>query len=176
MELMRGGELYCHLGKVKRFSEEKTKFFIACISLALGHLHQSNFIYRDLKLENILLNDKGYVKLTDFGLAKFVKKEEKTYTMCGTIFYLAPEVVIEEGHSQPADWWSLGILTYELLMGFPPFYSKKDQMLMKMIKSGELNFYEQVKISSKCKDFISKVSDCKAAFAKESSPPSGLKE
>jgi serum/glucocorticoid-regulated kinase 2 len=158
LELMRGGELYCHLGKVKRFTEPQTKFIIACIVLALGHLHKHNYIYRDLKLENILLNDKGYAKLTDFGLAKFVRREDRTQTICGTIFYLAPEVLsADEGHSHPADWWSLGILTYELLNGFPPFYSKNDKLLMKMIKSGEFNFYDKVPLTKECKDFITKL-------------------
>lgn len=157
MELMRGGELYCHLGKTRQFNEHQVKFIVACIALALGHLHKHNFIYRDLKLENILLDDKGYVKLTDFGLAKFVRKEDKTHTICGTIFYLAPEVVTQEGHSQPADWWSLGILTYELLHGFPPFYSKNDRQLMKMICSGKFVFADKFPVSSLCQDFIKKV-------------------
>ena len=91
-------------------------------------------------------------------MAKFVRKEDKTHTMCGTIFYLAPEVVTQEGHSQPADWWSLGILTYELLMGFPPFYSKNDRQLLKIIKAGEFVFPEKYQISPACKDFISRVS------------------
>ena len=108
-------------------------------------------------MENILLNDKGYAKLTDFGLAKLVRREDKTHTICGTIFYLAPEIITSEGHSQPADWWSLGILTYELLNGFPPFYSKNDKLLMKMIKTGNFVFYDKVMISNDCKDFISKV-------------------
>lgn len=124
MELMRGGEIYTHLARQRRFSEQQVKFFSACICLALGHLHANNFIYRDVKLENILLDSQGFAKLTDFGLSKFLKKDEITHTVCGTVFYIAPEIIANNGYSYPADWWSLGILTYELLFGFPPFYSK----------------------------------------------------
>ena len=157
MELMRGGEIYTHLAQVRRFKEKQAKFFSACICLALGHLHANSFIYRDLKLENILLDSLGYAKLTDFGLSKFLRKDEKTHTVCGTIFYIAPEIISNKGYSYEADWWSLGILTYELLFGFPPFYSKNHRVLMKVIKEGNLVFHEKYPISDEAKDFISKV-------------------
>jgi len=105
-----------------------------------------------------------------------VRKEDKTHTMCGTIFYLAPEVVTQEGHSQPADWWSLGILTYELLMGFPPFYSKNDRQLMKMIKAGELVFYDKFQITPQCKDFITKVPPPHAAALQEAAHETRLQQ
>lgn len=125
MEFMQGGELFQHLRSFKRFPEEQAKFYAACIVLGLNHMHNKNYIYRDLKLENVLLDSNGYAKLTDFGLAKFIEKEDKALTFCGTPDYLAPEVILGKGHNRPADWWTLGILTYEMISGMPPFYSSQ---------------------------------------------------
>ena len=113
LEFMQGGELFQHLRRQKRFGEKQAKFYAACITLGLGHLHNKNYIYRDLKLENLLLDTDGYAKLTDFGLAKFVEKDEVALTFCGTPEYLSPEVILGKGHNRPADWWSLGILIAE---------------------------------------------------------------
>lgn len=130
---MRGGELFQHLRTYRKFSEQFAKFYAACVILGLGHLHAKNYIYRDLKLENILLDDLGYAKLTDFGLAKFLKSDEKAVTFCGTPEYLAPEVLLGKGHNRPADWWCLGILIYEMINGIPPFYSSNVQTMYKRI-------------------------------------------
>ena len=154
---MKGGELYTRLSNERRFVEEKAKFITACLAVALGHLHANNFIYRDLKLENVLLDERGFAKLTDFGLAKFLRKNEKTHTICGTLFYIAPEIIRKQGHNHSADWWSLGILAYEMIFGFPPFYSKSQRKLMKIIRRGTLVFHEKYPISDEAKDFISSV-------------------
>lgn len=92
--------------------------------LGLGFLHNKNYIYRDLKPENILLDEDGYAKLTDFGLAKFLKAQDLAMTFCGTPEYMSPEVIMDKGCNRSVDWWSLGILTYEMIYGIPPFYSR----------------------------------------------------
>lgn len=157
MEFMKGGELYQHLLKLDRFSETQAKFYAACITLALGHLHNNDYIYRDLKLENILLDDQGYAKLTDFGLAKFVKSDEKALTFCGTPEYLSPELLLGHGHNRPADWWSLGILLYEMLFGVPPFYSSNVQNMYKKIVREPVAFRPDIQISDLGKDLINKL-------------------
>lgn len=94
-------------------------------------MHKLNIIYRDLKPENILLDSEGYLKITDFGLSK--KETWKTFTFCGTPEYLAPEIITQSGHDKAVDWWSLGTLLYEMLVGRPPFYSKNWRELFSMI-------------------------------------------
>ena len=131
-EFMQGGELFYHLHREKFFSIDRTKFYAAEIVLALEHLHRNNCIYRDLKPENILLGKDGHIKLTDFGLSKIVfeeKNNEKAFTICGTPEYLAPEILEDKGYDQTVDWWSLGALIYEMLVGYSPFKLKKGQQL-----------------------------------------------
>ena len=122
-EFMQGGELFFHLHKEKRFTNDKAKFYVAEIVAAIEYLHKKKIVYRDLKPENVLISDTGHVKLTDFGLSKIFKKsKEKAYTICGTPQYLAPEVIIsEDGYDSTVDWWSLGCVLYELLIGRAPF-------------------------------------------------------
>ena len=122
MELVQGGELLFHLKKQIRFDDERTRFYISELILALEYLHNNNIIYRDIKPENILLDKTGHIKLIDFGLSKIYKNNnEKMFTLCGTPFYLAPEVIEKKGYNNSADWWSLGCLMYEMLSGNPPF-------------------------------------------------------
>jgi serum/glucocorticoid-regulated kinase 2 len=157
LEFMQGGELFQHLRKFKRFNESQAKFYAACITLALGHLHNKNYIYRDLKLENLLLDEKGYAKLTDFGLAKFLNSEQKALTFCGTPEYLSPEVILGKGHNRPADWWSLGILIYEMISGIPPFYTQNHNEMYKRIVRETFTFKPGISISDNCKDLITKL-------------------
>ncbi len=121
MELAPGGELFQLLEKVHRFPPEQARFFAGCVVLAIGHLHRHNIIFRDLKPENLLLSDTGYLKLIDMGFAKRLGKGEKTYTLCGTPYYLAPEMILHRGHGFALDWWTVGVLTYEMIEGEPPF-------------------------------------------------------
>ena len=159
LQFMKGGELFQHLRKAKRFPEKQAKFYAASITLGLGHLHNKNYIYRDLKLENLLLNENGYALLTDFGLAKFIKSDEKAMTFCGTPEYLSPEVILGKGHNRPADWWSLGILIYEMMYGLPPFYvSNQNAMYRKIIKE-EVIFKPGITISKEAKELILKLLD-----------------
>lgn len=159
LQFMKGGELFQHLRRLKRFPEVQAKFYAASIVLGLGHLHNKNYIYRDLKLENLLLDEKGFAMLTDFGLAKFIKAEEKALTFCGTPEYLSPEVILGKGHNRPADWWSLGILIYEMIFGLPPFYNSNMQAMYRKIIREEVVFKPGVTISANAKDIILKLLD-----------------
>ena len=157
LEFMQGGELFQHLRKMKRFPENTVKFYAACILLGIGHLHSKNFIYRDLKLENLLLDSEGFIMLTDFGLAKFLSSDEKALTFCGTPEYLAPEVITGKGHNRPADWWSFGILIYEMIFGIPPFYSSNVQKMYEKTLKEDLVFKQGISISLECKNLITKL-------------------
>nr|XP_061817986.1 ribosomal protein S6 kinase alpha-4-like isoform X2 [Nerophis lumbriciformis] len=123
LDYVSGGEMFTHLYQRDHFSEEAVRLYSAEIILALEHLHKLGIVYRDIKLENILLDSDGHVVLTDFGLSKeFLQEEERTYSFCGTIEYMAPEIIRgKTGHGKSVDWWSLGILMFELLTGASPF-------------------------------------------------------
>ncbi|OWR42784.1 ribosomal protein S6 kinase alpha-5 [Danaus plexippus plexippus] len=124
LDYVAGGELFTHLYQREHFHENEVRIYIAEIILALEQLHKLGIIYRDIKLENILLDAEGHIVLTDFGLSKeFCGGESRAYSFCGTIEYMAPEVVRSgsQGHDIAVDWWSVGVLTYELLTGASPF-------------------------------------------------------
>ncbi len=140
MEYLNGGELFTHLKSVKRFSENRARFYAAEIILGLEELHRHKLIYRDLKPENILLDSAGHIRLTDFGLAKQLEPGESlTNTFCGTPEYLAPEIIMSKPHGKEVDWWSLGILIYEMLVGIPPFYSENIAKMFELTKRANLN-------------------------------------
>jgi serum/glucocorticoid-regulated kinase 2 len=157
MPFLSGGELFQHLKKFRTFSEDKVRFYGAQIALALEYLHSKGIVYRDLKPENILMDDKGYLRLADFGMAKKLGKNEKSQTFCGTPEYLAPEIVTMAGHDKNVDWWSFGILLYEMLNGIPPFYVDNVDKMYEMIKSEPVKFHKRIKLSEDAKDIIIKL-------------------
>ncbi|KAB7501438.1 Ribosomal protein S6 kinase 2 alpha [Armadillidium nasatum] len=132
LDFLRGGDLFTRLSKEIMFTEEDVKFYLAELALALDHLHSLGIIYRDLKPENILLDADGHISLTDFGLCKESLNEQKTFSFCGTVEYMAPEVVNRKGHTTAADWWSYGVLLFEMLTGALPFQgsNRKDTMTL----------------------------------------------
>ncbi|KAG9318245.1 putative cyclic AMP-dependent protein kinase catalytic subunit [Chiua virens] len=147
MSYIPGGELFTHLRRAQRFTPDVTRFYLANIILALKYLHSFNIIYRDLKPENLLLDSRGYLRLTDFGFAKIV--DDRTWTLCGTPEYLAPEIIQSEGHGKAADWWACGILCYEMLVGYPPFFHETAYGIYEKILRGVINWPHNVDRLSK---------------------------
>ena len=139
LEYIQGGELFTLLRTKGTFPVPQTKFYIAHIITIFEYLHSKNIVYRDLKPENILINKNGYLKLTDFGFAKILENE-KTYTLCGTPEYLAPEIILNKGHGKAVDWWTLGILLYEMLVGIDPFSDDDPMKTYQKILKGKINF------------------------------------
>ena len=138
LELINGGELFTYLRGVGRFPIDQARMYIAEIISIFDYLHSKNIIYRDLKPENILIHKSGYLKLTDFGFAKIV--EGRTYTLCGTPEYLAPEIILNKGHGKPVDWWTCGILLYEMIAGIDPFSDDDPMMVYQKILKGKIKF------------------------------------
>lgn len=145
-DYMSGGELFYHLQKEGRFSEERAKFYIAELVLSLEHLHDNGIVYRDLKPENILLDANGHIALCDFGLSKAdLSTNDTTNTFCGTTEYLAPEVLLDEqGYTKMVDFWSLGVLIFEMCCGWSPFYADNTQQMYKNIAFGKVRFPKEV--------------------------------
>ncbi|CAD8122349.1 unnamed protein product [Paramecium sonneborni] len=136
-----GGELYYHLRKQKRFCENQAKWLFIQILDGIQYLHSKNVIYRDLKPENILIDLEGYPKLADFGLSKPVENQDDlNFSFCGSLEYMAPEMIELKGHNQTLDYYQLGILLYEMVAGIPPFFAKTRQEMIKNILSKQINF------------------------------------
>ncbi|GAB6020897.1 RAC-alpha serine/threonine-protein kinase [Chamberlinius hualienensis] len=154
MEYVNGGELFFHLSRERVFSEERTKFYGAEIICALAYLHENGIIYRDLKLENLLLDKEGHIKIADFGLCKEdISYGATTKTFCGTPEYLAPEVLEDNDYGRPVDWWGVGVVMYEMMCGRLPFYNKDHDVLFELILMEEVKFPRT--ISNEAKDLLS---------------------
>lgn len=154
-DYMSGGELFWHLQKEGRFDEKRAKFYIAELILAIQHLHDNDIVYRDLKPENILLDANGHIALCDFGLSKAnLTKNDTTNTFCGTTEYLAPEVLLDEsGYTKMVDFWSLGVLVFEMCCGWSPFYADDTQQMYKNIAFGKVKFPQRA-LSQEGKNFV----------------------
>jgi serine/threonine protein kinase len=151
LEFCSGGELFFHLQRQRRFTEEQAVHWTAEIILALEHLHKMGVAYRDLKPENLLLDGDGHIRLCDFGLAKsgLEAPNEGAFSMCGTPEYLAPEMLKREGHGTAVDWWGLGMVLFELLTGLPPWYTTDTAKLFERVKYAPLMFPRSVSPEAK---------------------------
>ncbi|XP_075569848.1 cAMP-dependent protein kinase catalytic subunit PRKX [Pelecanus crispus] len=153
MEYVPGGELFSYLRNMGRFNNSTGLFYSTEIICAIEYLHSKEIVYRDLKPENILLDKEGHIKLTDFGFAK--KLVDRTWTLCGTPEYLAPEVIQSKGHGRAVDWWALGILIFEMLSGFPPFFDDNPFGIYQKILAGKIDFPRHLDLY--VKDLIKKL-------------------
>ncbi|KAJ3213635.1 camp-dependent protein kinase catalytic subunit [Dinochytrium kinnereticum] len=144
MEYVPGGDMFTHLKKNRRFPEMVARFYTAEILLALEYIHAKDIVYRDLKPENILVGVDGHIKIADFGFAKRLKVDEKAMTFCGTPAYMAPEIILKYGYSKSVDWWSLGIVCYELQAGYSPFQADTALKIYENIVDGEMRWSSQI--------------------------------
>lgn len=138
LDFINGGHLFYHLYRQGIFSEEQARVYTAEIVSAVSHLHKNGIVHRDLKPENILMDADGHVMLTDFGLAKEIHESSRSNSLCGTTEYMAPEILQSKGHNKNADWWSIGILLYEMLTGQPPYTHANRKKLQEKIINEKL--------------------------------------
>jgi len=161
-ELVTGGELFDKIVELGSYSEKDAAVLVTKMVSAIDYLHEMGIVHRDLKPENLLLRDEkevSEVKLADFGLSKIVSQKVMMQTACGTPGYVAPEVLQAKGYDKEVDLWSIGVITYILLCGFPPFYNEKLQLLFEQIMKADYDFPEDYwcDVSSEAKDFIRKL-------------------
>jgi serum/glucocorticoid-regulated kinase 2 len=160
LAFVNGGELFHHLQKEQRFDINRARFYTAELLCALECLHGFKVIYRDLKPENILLDYSGHIALCDFGLCKLdMKDEDRTNTFCGTPEYLAPELLLGHGYTKTVDWWTLGVLLYEMLTGLPPFYDENTNEMYRKILQEPLHFPGPEIVPAAAKDLLTKLLD-----------------
>lgn len=152
-EYVCGGELFTYLRNAGRFNSTTSNFYAAEIVSALEYLHYRSIVYRDLKPENLLLDRDGHLKITDFGFAKLLT--DRTWTLCGTPEYLAPEIIQSKGHNKAVDWWALGILIYEMLSGYPPFFDENPFGIYEKILAGRIEWPKHM--DPVAKDLIKKL-------------------
>eukprot|EP00828_Plagiopyla_frontata_P019017 TRINITY_DN2431_c0_g1_i2.p2 TRINITY_DN2431_c0_g1~~TRINITY_DN2431_c0_g1_i2.p2 ORF type:complete len:369 (+),score=49.73 TRINITY_DN2431_c0_g1_i2:33-1139(+) len=154
---MSGGDLYTVLSKQGRLLETQALFYFCEILIALEAIHQEQRIYRDLKLENVLVAHDGHIALTDYGLSRLLSDSQEQNPFFGTPEYLAPELFTGDKHSKASDFWCLGILLYELLIGIPPFYSENQSTMYQAIVENDVLFPSSLSITENCKDIITQL-------------------
>ena len=153
MEYVNGGELFVHLSKDRQFSEDRARFYGTEITSAIGYLHKKGVVYRDIKLENLLLDKDGHIKIADFGLCKEnIKGDKTTNTFCGTPEYLAPELLEDNDYGLAVDWWGVGCVLYEMMVGRLPFYNRDQSVLFELILLEQVRFPST--ISTAARDFL----------------------
>jgi serine/threonine protein kinase len=158
LDFVSGGDMFTHLQSQRRFNAEQVRLYAAEMVLAFEHLHRVGIVYRDLKPENILMGADGHIRLTDFGLSKeAMRAHDTTSSFCGTPEYLAPEVLQNQGYGKDVDWWSLGILIFEMLVGRPPFYSENVNEMYDKILHDRLVFPSSVSVPPDAKDLLEKL-------------------
>ncbi|KAL7056524.1 hypothetical protein AAHC03_020708 [Spirometra sp. Aus1] len=138
LDFVNGGELFSLIRKEGKFKEDTARFYGSQVILAIEYLHSIDIAYRDLKPENLLIDNSGYLKLTDFGFAKMVRG--RTWTLCGTPEYLAPEIILSKGYGRAVDWWAVGVLIFEMIAGYPPFFADQPIQVYEKIVAGKLRF------------------------------------
>ena len=156
---IKGGDLYHKLKSEIFFKEDLVRFYTAQIAVALQYLHNLEITYRDLKPENILLDEDGYIKLCDFGSSVIIRGTEKVKNFAGSPEYAAPEIITYSGHNFMCDWWSLGILIYELLYGNTPFFNMDKTRMYDLINTGAISFPKFIQIEGEEKPRNYKVSE-----------------
>ena len=152
MEFVIGGEMFALLRNMRRFPEGMVKFYAAQVLLAFEYMHYLTITYRDLKPENLLITGEGFIKVADLGFAKLLPKDKRTWTLCGTPDYMAPEIIMNKGYGHAVDWWAYGVLLYEMTTGFPPFMHQEQMKTFEHIISGKVKFTNQ--FSPDLKDLI----------------------
>lgn len=157
MKFKQGGELYYHLRKRARFNESTAKFYACQILAGLSYLHSFNIMYRDLKPENVLLDEKGNACLADFGISKILNPRETTKSFVGTPEYIAPEMVLQKEYNRSVDVWCFGILLYEMVYGLPPFYNKNQNIMLNWVIKLDPSFPKVISVSNNLQDLILKV-------------------
>ena len=148
-QFMSGGDISYHIYKENLFSEEKTIFYSSEIILALEHLHLNNYIYRDLKPENVAIDNDGHIKLIDFGLCKLLNNKNNNFSVCGSPDYVAPEVLFNNKYDNKVDIWSLGVMIYEMLSGYLPFKIKSNKISMDLYNQ-KVQMFKYFSKDAKC--------------------------